>query len=228
VSAPDRTAERDAIAPIVGRTIAAVVVVALALSALSGHVDPTTWLTADGLRAVVHAEEWYGPLVYVGVIVAAMFSPLPKAVILALAGVLFGPAYGFLWAWAGQIIAMTTMFLVARTSLRPLARRLVLEHSGFVRRLETPLERHGIQAIAALRLFYFMGVPLTIMLSTTRLRLRDYVVGTAIGVIPAVALMVLSGDAVASGATPIEAALIGAAVVLVFGLGTLVRRRVGI
>jgi uncharacterized membrane protein YdjX (TVP38/TMEM64 family) len=228
VSAPDQAAAREAIAPIVGRTIVALVAVAVVLGAVSGRVDPTTWLTADGLRAVVRADEWYGPIVYVGVLVAAMFSPLPKAVILALAGVLFGPAYGFLWAWIGQILAMTAMFLVARTSLRPLARRLVLEHSGFVRRLETPLERHGIQVIAALRLFYFMGVPLTIMLSTTRLRLRDYVAGTAIGVIPAVALMVLSGDAVASGPTAIEAALIGAAVVLVFGLGTLVRRRVGL
>jgi uncharacterized membrane protein YdjX (TVP38/TMEM64 family) len=66
------------------------------------------------------------------------------------------------------------------------------------------------------------------MLSTTKLRLRDFVAGTALGVIPAVALMVLSADAVASGLTAIEAALIGAAVVLVFGLGTLVRRRVGL
>ena len=234
MSAPEDAAEREAVAsreavaPIVGRTIVAVVVVALALSALSGRVDPTTWLTADGLRAVVHADEWYGPIVYVGVIIAAMFSPIPKAVVLALGGVLFGPLYGFLWAWTGQVVAMTVMFLVARTSLRRLARRLVLEHSGFVRRLETPLERHGIQAVAALRLFYFMGTPLTIMLSTTKLRVRDFMIGTTIGVIPAVALMVLSADAVMSGPTAIEAALIGAAIVLVFGLGTLVRRRVGL
>jgi sulfite exporter TauE/SafE len=66
------------------------------------------------------------------------------------------------------------------------------------------------------------------MLSTTKLRVQDFMLGTAIGVIPAVALMVLSADAVMSGPTAIEAALIGAAIVLVFGLGTLVRRRVGI
>jgi hypothetical protein len=40
--------------------------------------------------------------------------------------------------------------------------------------------------------------------------------------------MVLSADAVMSGPKPFEAALIGAAIVLVFGLGTLVRRRVGL
>jgi uncharacterized membrane protein YdjX (TVP38/TMEM64 family) len=73
-----------------------------------------------------------------------------------------------------------------------------------------------------------MGTPLSIMLSTTRLKLRDFVAGTGLGVVPAVMLAVLSGDAVATGTTAIEAALIGLAIVLVFGLGTLVRRRVGI
>jgi uncharacterized membrane protein YdjX (TVP38/TMEM64 family) len=73
-----------------------------------------------------------------------------------------------------------------------------------------------------------MGTPISMMLSTTRLRLVDFVVGTAIGVVPAVALFVLSADAMASGTTAVEAALIGLGVLLVFGLGTLVRRRVGI
>ena len=37
-----------------------------------------------------------------------------------------------------------------------------------------------------------------------------------------------SADAMTSGTTPIEAAMIGLGVLLVFGLGTVVRRRVGI
>jgi uncharacterized membrane protein YdjX (TVP38/TMEM64 family) len=149
-------------------------------------------------------------------------------VLLGLGGVLFGPVYGFLWAWLGQVLGMSTLFVVARVGLRDVARRLVHEHSGAIRRLELRLERQGIQVVAAIRLFYFMGTPISIMLSTTKLRLRDFVIGTAIGVIPAIALAVLSADAIASGATAIEAALIGVGIVLVFGLGTIVRRRVGI
>ena len=82
--------------------------------------------------------------------------------------------------------------------------------------------------MAALRLFYFMGTPLSIMLSTTRVRLRHFVAGTAIGVIPAVAVAVASGDAVASGATGLTAAMMGVGLVLVVGLGTVVRRRFGL
>jgi uncharacterized membrane protein YdjX (TVP38/TMEM64 family) len=206
--------------------VGAVVVAATVL--LARAVDVRTWLTAEGLRAAVGADQWYGPLGYVAALVGGMFLPVPKAVLLALGGVLFGPWRGFLYAWTGQVLGMTVLFVVARTGLRRLARRLVHEHSGVVRRLELRLEHQGIQVVAALRLFYFMGTPISIMLSTTRLRLRDFSAGTAIGVVPAVALAVLSADAVASGASALEAALIGCALVLVFGLGTLVRRRIGL
>ena len=225
---PEGATRVESVAPLVRRTVLVVAALAVGGMLAAGEVAPGAWLSAEGLRAAVGADEWYGPVGYVAVIVAGMFLPIPKAVLLGLGGVLFGPVFGFAYAWIGQVLAMTVMFLVARTSLRPLARRLVHEHSGFVRRLEVRLEDHGIQVVAALRLFYFMGTPLTIMLSTTRLRLRDFVVGTAVGVVPAVALMVLSADAVASGPTAIEAALIGVAILLVFGLGTIVRRRVGI
>ena len=224
----DDATRTDPITPLVARTLLVVAALALVGMLAASEVDPSAWLTAEGLRAAVGADEWYGPVGYVAVIVGGMFLPIPKAVRLGLGGVLFGPVFGFGYAWIGQVVAMTVMFVVARTSLRRLARRLVHEHSGFVRRVEHRLEHHGIQVVAALRLFYFMGTPLTIMLSTTRLRLRDFVLGTAIGVVPAVALMVLSADAVASGPTAVEAALIGIAIVLVFGLGTLVRRRLGI
>ena len=142
--------------------------------------------------------------------------------------ILFGPWYGFAYAWLGQILGMTVLFVVARSGFRALARRLVHQHVEAARRIDAHLEDRGVSVVAALRLFYFMGTPLSIMLSTTRLRLRHFVAGTAIGVVPAVALAVASADAVASGATAVTAAVIGVSLVLVVGLGTVVRRRFGI
>lgn len=216
-------------AGVVARAVAVLAVVGTVVVLAGGNVDTARLLTAEGLRDTIGADEWYGPIGYVAVFVAVMFLPVPKAVVAGLAGVLFGPAYGFAWAWVGQIVAMTVMFLVARTGLRDLTRRFVPEDASLVRRLDARLEHHGVRVVAGLRLFYFMGTPMTVVLATTHLRLRDFVIGTAIGVIPAIALMVLSADAVTSGkTTAIEAAVIGVAVVLVFGLGTLVRRRLGV
>lgn len=214
-------------ARLVVRAVLAGVVVAAGVW-LGRTVDATSWLTADGLRAAVGAGEWYGPLCYVSTIVGGMFLPLPKVVLLGLGGVLFGPWYGFAYAWIGQVLGMTALFVVARSGLRSLARRLVHEHVEVARRIDEHLEDRGVWLVAALRLFYFMGTPLSVMLSTTRLRLDHFVAGTAIGVVPAVVLVTASGDAVASGATGLTAAVVGVALVLVVGMGALVRRRFGL
>ena len=87
------------------------------------------------------------------------------------------------------------------------------------------LEQHGFRVVALLRLFYFMGTPWSILLATTRVRLVEFVAGTAVGVIPAVALAVVSGDAAVAGTTGPKAAVIGVCIALVLGVGTLVRRR---
>jgi uncharacterized membrane protein YdjX (TVP38/TMEM64 family) len=214
----------EASLPLVWRSVA-IGLVALGAVALAGHsIDAHTWLTADGLRNVVGAE-WYAPLAYVAVVCGAMFLPLPKFVLLALAGVLFGPWWGFVYAWIAQVLGMTALFVVARTSLRPIARRLVREHIATIRQIEGHLDARGILIVAVIRLFYFMGTPISIMLSATRLRVIHFMLGTALGVIPAIALSVFSADAATSGATPITAAIIGVSIVLVLGLGTLIRRR---
>ena len=210
------------------RAVVAALALTAAGAALAWTVDARQWVTAEGLRAAVGAEEWYGPLCYVSVIVGGMFLPVPKLVLLGLGGVLFGPWYGFTYAWLGQILGMTVLFVVVRSGFQALARRLVHQHVAAARRIDAHLEHRGVSLVAALRLFYFMGTPLSIMLATTRLRLRHFVAGTAIGVIPAVALAVASGDAVASGATGFTAAVIGVCLVLVVGLGTVVRRRFGL
>jgi uncharacterized membrane protein YdjX (TVP38/TMEM64 family) len=213
--------------PLVWRSVAVVVVVAAVVAVVGGSVDPTAWLTADGLRAVVGAE-WYAPIAYVAVIVAVMFLPAPKIILLGLAGVLFGPWQGFLYAWIGQILGMTALFLAARASLRPAAQRLMHEHLAAARNIDGHLETHGFATVALLRLFYFMGSPLTVMLSATKLRLLHFMAGTAVGVIPAIGLAVASADAATSGTTGIGAAIIGLGIVLVLGVGTVVRRRFGL
>lgn len=213
------------LAGVVRRTAVVTVLFVAGVTLLARTVDATSWLTADGLRDAVGADEWYGPLCYVSTIVGGMFLPIPKVVLLGLGGALFGPWYGFAYAWAGQVLGMSALFVVARSGLRALARRIVHEHVEAARRIDAQLEHRGVEVVAALRLFYFMGTPISIMLSTTRLRLRQFMLGTAIGVVPAIAVAVASGDAVATGTTALSAAVIGTGIVLVVGLGTIVRRR---
>jgi uncharacterized membrane protein YdjX (TVP38/TMEM64 family) len=216
-----------AVRPLI-RAVGAGAAVAAGILLLSRSIDAASWLTPEGLRAALGVGRWYAPVGYVSTIVGAMFLPVPKAVLLGLGGVLFGPWYGFAYAWMGQVLGMSVLFVVARSGLRGLVRRLVHERLELAGRLDGHLATRGMWTVACLRLFYFMGTPLSVALATTRLRLRDFVLGTGLGVIPAVALAVVSGEAVATGATGATAALLGAAVVLVLGAGAIVRRRLGL
>ena len=225
VPVPDE--RREAWPALVARMAAIGLLVAGVGVVLGRAVDPSVWGTAAGLRAAVGADRWYGPAVYVSVVVGAMFLPVPKVILLGLAGALFGPWYGFVYAWTGQVVGMTVLFLVARTGLRSITRRFVHQHVQLAQRLDRQVEVDGLRTVAMLRLLYFMGTPLSIALSTTRLRLRDFVAGTGLGVVPIVALAVASGDAVTSGATALGAATIGLGIVVVAAAGIVVRRRLG-
>jgi uncharacterized membrane protein YdjX (TVP38/TMEM64 family) len=103
----------------------------------------------------------------------------------------------------------------------------VHEQVDLAQRLDRHVEVAGVRTVAMLRLLYFMGTPISIALSTTRLLVRDFVAGTGIGVVPVVALAVASGDAVASGATALGAAAIGIGIVVVAAAAMMVRRRFG-
>jgi hypothetical protein len=78
------------LAPVV-RAAAVMVLVASGAALLARSVDPAAWLTADGLRAAVGADRWYGPVGYVSTVVGAMFVPVPKVVLLASAARFLGP-----------------------------------------------------------------------------------------------------------------------------------------
>lgn len=210
---------------LVWRSVGWAVVLAVGIRLLTRAIDPSGWLTADGLRAAVQADEWYGPLLYIATFMAAVFLPVPKIVLLGLAGVLFGPWLGFLCAWVGQVVGMSLLFVLARGALRDAAQTLLQQHFEAAQRIDAKLATHGFQVVALLRLFYFMGTPWSILLATTRVRVHEFVAGTAVGVIPAVALAVLSGDTAVAGATGAKAAVMGTAIVLVLGVGTLVRRQ---
>src|SRR6185503_18338693 len=104
------------------------------------------------------------PVGYVSTVVGAMFLPVPKVVLLGLAGALFGPWYGFAYAWTGQVVGMTVLFFVARTGLRTITRRIVHEHVQLAQRLDRHVEVAGLRTVAMLRLLYFMGTPISIAL----------------------------------------------------------------
>jgi len=117
---------------------------------------------------------------------------LPVNIVIAGTGAVFGPLLGPAYALAGSLLAAAAAFAVGRALGRDWVRQLATRR---VTALNRRLTRHGLLAMAVLRLFPV--APFTVVnliAGASEIRPRDYVLGTLIGMSPGIVLMTLFGD----------------------------------
>lgn len=175
------------------------------------------------IRARVEAAGWAGPLVYAALFAALSLTPAPATVLTVGAGVLFGWPAGVPVALVGALTGAVLGFGATRV-----LGRASVEGLGGVRRdrLDALLRRRGLLTVIGIRLV--PAVPFAIVNAAcglTAVRARDYVLGSAIGMTPGVAVFVAIG---AYGAEPGSAPFllaVASLAVLVGGGAVLARRR---
>jgi len=124
---------------------------------------------------------------------------LPGIAFVVGARVLFGPTLGLAIGYAGALIALTVSFAVARGVVR--AARATREPwrprwRPLARAFER-LEAWPVATIALLRAVFFLAAPLTYALAATKVRFRDHVLGTTIGIIVPVIVWNVLGTVIA-------------------------------
>jgi uncharacterized membrane protein YdjX (TVP38/TMEM64 family) len=141
------------------------------------------------------------PVVFVLIYTAAVLLPVPKSVLSAAAGLAFGVPMGIALVLTGATVGAVGAFGLARVLGRDAVCRLEsrlesqLAH-GQLERLDALLERHGVLAALVVRLLPVMPfTPLNYACGVTAMRLRHYVVGTVLGLIPGTSLLVVLGSA---------------------------------
>jgi phospholipase D1/2 len=186
------------------RALRAALVVLTLAAVLGGLSWLDLWrhLSLDSMRALVEAWGPLGPLVFLAVFVAGFFVPGPEILLVAVGGVLFGPRWGFVYAWVASVLGTATTFLLVRYTAQAWAQRALRERFPRLRALDDRLERHGVATVVLLRLLLFLAPPLNWALGASRVRVRDYVLGTALGVLPGIGLTVFLADRITTaGAT---------------------------
>ena len=202
------------------RLLALVVAVALggglAWLVLGGDVDAVQ-------EAVASTGAW-GPLVYVALHVVLTLVPVSKNLLAGIAGALFGLAGGVVLSWVGSMLAAVVTFAIARR----LGREAVASLTGpRIERVEDIMRHQGLVAVLVARL---TPIPFTIVnygSGVSAVSWRDYVVGTAVGVLPgSVGYAALGASAGRDARTFVIAGTV-AAVILVGALlaGRRMRRR---
>jgi uncharacterized membrane protein YdjX (TVP38/TMEM64 family) len=135
---------------------------------------------------VLSSIESHGPvtarLIYVVVYIVGTVALLPGSVLSFAGAVLFGPYEGTLYTWIGATIGATLNYLMARVLGRDFVERLF---GGRFAAFDQRIREHGFTGLLIIRLlplFPFNAVNFGCGL--TGIRLRDYVLATAIGIVP--------------------------------------------
>ena len=152
----------------------------------------------------------WAPLLFATVYAAAALAPVPKNLLSAAAGFLFGFSAGSLLVWSAAVAGATVAFWLGRALGREAVERLAGGHLG---RVDVLVARHGRLAVLALRLVPV--VPFTALnyaSGLTALRFPDYLLATAVGIVPGTLAYVALG---AFGTDPASAPFVAAAGVLV-------------
>jgi uncharacterized membrane protein YdjX (TVP38/TMEM64 family) len=179
--------------------VAGIVLVAIVVAiARSGIFDD---LSVDGLRARIESYGSLGPLVFIGLMVAGFFVPGPELLLVGLGGAIFGTIEGFLYGWIAAVAGTALPFLLVRQAVGGYVLRPDGVRFRRLRAIDERLAVRGFATVLVLRLLLCMSPPLNWALGATRVRLRDYVLGTAVGVTPGIGLGAYLGDAVTDAAS---------------------------
>lgn len=207
------TPTRAAVLRLVALIVAVALAGALAWLVLGGDIDT--------VRETVEAAGPWAPLAYLALHVVLTLVPVPKNLFAGIAGALFGLGAGTVLSWVGSVLAAAVGFAVARR----LGREAVASLTGpRIDRAEDILEAQGLAAVVLARLTPFL--PFTVVnlgAGVSPVSWRDYLVGTALGVVPGTVAYVALGASAGKDATTFV--LAGALAVLLFVATLLLGRR---
>lgn len=190
-----------------GVRVAVLVGLVLAVSLVGLRSDG---IDVDTVRAVIDDLGLLGPAVFVVLFALAATLLLPAAPFALAAGLLFGPVLGSATALVGATAGATGAFLLGRA----LGREAVARLGGRrLAALDDHLATRGFLSLLVLRLVPLLPFNLlSVGSGVTGLRLRDYVLATAVGIVPGTVAYAAVGGTITD---PASAAFLGSIVVLV-------------
>ena len=139
-----------------------------------------------------------GVLAFAGVYIVSTLLLIPGSLLTAGAGFAYGPVWGTLLVSPVSVIAATIAFLLGRTVASGWVERRV-EASARFAAIEDAVGKHGLKIVLLLRLSpVFPFNLLNYGLGLTKVRLRDFVFASFVGMLPGTALYVYLGSLVTS------------------------------
>jgi uncharacterized membrane protein YdjX (TVP38/TMEM64 family) len=172
--------------------VGAVVAIASASSVAAVFAPAAPW-TAD-LFAWLREAGALGVLVYAIAFAVAAICLVPGSILTVGAGVAYGLVWGTIIASTTSAAAATAAFLVARTVARQRVAAWAASDPRFAA-LDAAVGDHGLKLVILVRLSPL--IPFNVLnyaLGVTRVRLRDFLLGSFLGMLPVTLLYVYVGS----------------------------------
>jgi phosphatidylserine/phosphatidylglycerophosphate/cardiolipin synthase-like enzyme/uncharacterized membrane protein YdjX (TVP38/TMEM64 family) len=170
----------------------------------------------------------FSPVLVIGSFVLASLAMVPVTLLIAVVGLVFGTLAGVCYALVGAIASALAAYLLGRLLGRDAMRRFA---GAAVNRLSRKVARRGIVAMATVRVLPI--APFTVVnlvAGASHIRLRDYILGTLIGMGPGIVLTVVFIDRLVDAMRepgPVDIAVAAAIAAAMIALAVGAQRLVG-
>ncbi len=138
------------------------------------------FLTLGSLGSLLEAAGWWAPVVFILIYAAGICLFIPGTLLTTLGAAIFGPYRGFLYVWIAAMLGATGAFLIGRYLGREFAASLIGDR---LKKYDDAIERNGFATVLYLRLVYFPFTPMNFGMGLTKVRFRDYLWGTGLGIL---------------------------------------------
>jgi uncharacterized membrane protein YdjX (TVP38/TMEM64 family) len=172
------------------KRVALLVVAVACIAALHATGMLDVWGEPERAKAMLLDMRGWGYLLYVGCF--ALLEPfgIPGAAFVLSAGLVWSTPVAFTLSLVGGVGAGIVGFSVARFLARDwISARLPQRF----RRFDDRIAQRGLMTVILVRLVFFLAPPSHWVLGLSNVRFATFVFGTAIGVLPGMALLTLAG-----------------------------------
>ena len=138
------------------------------------------YLTVEMLSAFLKNAGLWAPVAYIALYAIGVCLFLPGTLLTGLGAAIFGPYWGFVYVWIAAMIGSSAAFFIGRTLAREFATSLIGDR---LKKYDDAIERNGFATVLYLRLVYFPFTPMNFGMGITKVRFKDYVLGTGLGIL---------------------------------------------
>jgi uncharacterized membrane protein YdjX (TVP38/TMEM64 family) len=156
-------------------------------------------LSIQTIAQILHQRmvQWGSPapLVFIAIYALRSLVFFPGSLLAVIAGLVFGPLWGFAYTLIGENLSANISFLVGRYFGADLLRRIAV-HGRTLSWIKCKLQQNGMMAVITMRLMFLPFDLVGYSCGLCNIRQRDFALGSLVGTLPGLVMFVLLGGAI--------------------------------